>query len=270
VVIVDGDLGLANVDVVLGINPRYTLEHVIRRQRSLDEIVVAGPPNVRVVPGGSGLAELANLSDQQRQALIHGLERLGRSADYLLIDTAAGVSRDVSEFVLAAQEALIITTPEPTAIADAYALIKVVTRESSNFVVHLVVNQAVSAAEAADVALKVGAVSQRFLQVSVDCPGYLPTDPAVAQAVRRQTPVLLAYPRSPFSRMIYALARQIDGRRLDLDRDDGVLTFLRRMMRGRNALHPRPLPTDGREENSLSRRADEGQGVRVLVDPRKE
>src|SRR5438093_10751715 len=89
VVIVDGDLGLANVDVVLGINPRYTLEHVIRRQRSLDEIVVAGPPNVRVVPGGSGLAELANLSDQQRQALIHGLERLGRSADYLLIDTAA-------------------------------------------------------------------------------------------------------------------------------------------------------------------------------------
>src|SRR5438270_639025 len=125
-----------------------------------------------------------------------------------------------------------VTTPEPTAIADAYALIKVVTRESSNVVVHLVVNQAASAAEAADVALKVGAVSRRFLQVSVDCSGYLPIDPAVAQAVRRQTPVLLADPRSPFSCMFYALSRQLDGQRPDLDRDDGVLTFLRRMMRG--------------------------------------
>ena len=229
VLLLDADLGLANVDVILGISPRYTLEHVIDGRRRLEDVVVAGPPNVRIIPGGSGLRELVNLSDYQRQELIESVSRVARDADYLLIDTAAGIASDVSEFVLAADEVLVVTTPDPTAITDAYALIKVIAREPVRPSIHLVVNQAANASEALDVAQKIAGVAGQFLQVSVDSYGYLPTDSALSQAVRRQTPALLAYPQSPFSRRIYSLARRVTGQPPEVGPNDGVVGFLRRI-----------------------------------------
>ena len=125
VIILDCDLGTANVDVMLGLHPRYSLQHVLSRQRRLDEVLVEGPHGIKVIPGGSGLQELANLSDSRREELLATFAELDSQADVLLLDTGAGISDNVLQFVLAAGEALVVTTPEPTAVTDAYALIKV-------------------------------------------------------------------------------------------------------------------------------------------------
>ncbi|MBI2939774.1 MAG: MinD/ParA family protein [Chloroflexi bacterium] len=211
VLLFDADLGLANVDVVMGIAPRYHLGHVISGEKRLDEIVVDGPANVRVVPGGSGVLQLANLSAQRRQEVIAALERLDGTADYLLIDTAAGVSEAVLSFVATADDALIVTTPEPTAITDAYALIKVTAQTAQRLPsFRLIVNQVRDQSEAEEVARKIIAVAQQFLGVTVRPEGYLPIDPAISRAVRRQVPIVLAYPNAPAALRLVNLSRRLD------------------------------------------------------------
>jgi flagellar biosynthesis protein FlhG len=130
VIVLDCDLGTANVDVMLGMHPRYTLQHVLSRQRRLDEVMTTGPHGVRVISGGSGLHELANLSDSRREDLLATFAQLEGQADVLLLDTGAGISANVLRFVVAAGEALVVTTPEPTAVTDAYALIKVACQQA--------------------------------------------------------------------------------------------------------------------------------------------
>src|SRR5438128_1314990 len=162
-VVLDGDLGLANVDVLLGIHPRYTLQHVMSGQRSLGEVMVAAPGGIWVVPGASGLEELADMSEEQRQYLIGALGELDGRVDVLLIDTAAGVSREVSAFLEAAPEVIVVTTPEPAAITDAYALIKVASAASDGGpTLRLVVNQANDVGEAVGVARKLQTVARQF------------------------------------------------------------------------------------------------------------
>jgi flagellar biosynthesis protein FlhG len=235
-VVLDGDLGLANVDVLLGIRPRYTLQHVVAGQRSLGEVLMPAPGGIWVVPGASGLEELADMSEEQRQCLISALAELDGRADVLLIDTAAGVSREVSAFLEAAPEVIVVTTPEPTAITDAYALIKVASSARRDAApagrptFRLVVNQANDVGEAVGVARKVQTVARQFLNVEVESLGYIPSDRSVPRSTRGQVPLLVAYPSSPAALRVVDLARRLTAAAGEPAAGDaGVAGFLRRM-----------------------------------------
>lgn len=241
VVVLDGDLGLANVDVVLGIAPRYTLHDVVTGQRRLGEVLVQAPGGIWVIPGGSGLEELADLTEERRQHLIAQLAELDGRVDVLLVDTAAGVSREVSAFLEAAPEVLVVTTPEPTAITDAYALIKVAAtaaaRHGASPVFRLIVNQANDVGDATTVARKLRTVAKQFMDVELETLGYVPVDRSVGKATRAQVPLLLAYPSSPAALRIVDLARRLapdagrpaGARSTGPDGGSGIISFLKRM-----------------------------------------
>ena len=228
VIVLDCDLGTANVDVMLGMHPRYTLQHVLSRQRRLEEVMSVGPHGVRVISGGSGLQEMANLTDSRREDLLSTFAALEGQADILLLDTGAGISANVLRFVIAAGEAIVVTTPEPPAVTDAYALIKVVSQEArgglidgqggageglpdpaSDLHLRLVVNQAVNDAEARETATNIATVARRFLNVDVESFGSIPADRAMSQAVRAQTPVVDAFPRSAAAQALEQLAARL-------------------------------------------------------------
>lgn len=208
VVLVDADLGTANVDVLLNLTPRYTLADVVRSERTLAETLIEGPAGLLILPGGSAVQELADLDDYRFQKLYAQLRELDQRADLLLFDTGAGLSRRVTSFLLAAGEIIVVTTPEPHAITDAYALVKVVSgHRPSNF--RLVVAMSRSAQEGARVAEKMIFACRRFLNVDLELLGLFRFDPAVALSVRRQQPLLLSYPSSRAARDVDALAARL-------------------------------------------------------------
>ncbi|MBE3576428.1 MAG: P-loop NTPase [Limnochordales bacterium] len=209
VVLVDADLGTANVDVLLNLPSRYTLTDLVRSERPLPEILVEGPEGLLVLPGGSAVQELADLDDHRFQRLYAQLGELDRRADLLLFDTGAGLSRRVTSFLLAAGEIILVTTPEPHAITDAYALVKVVSGQRPGSTFHLVVAMSRSAEEGERVAEKMIFACRRFLNVDLELLGLFRFDPAVALSVRRQQPLILSYPASRAARDVYALAAKL-------------------------------------------------------------
>ena len=183
-----------------------------------------------MIPGGSGVEQLANLSVEGRRRLVDSLSSLDGQADVLLVDLAAGVSEDVSTLLAAAPEVLVVTTPEPTAITDAYALVKTALRHDQATTFHLVVNQTDDVGEGAQVARKIAAVAREFLGVELNLLGHVPTDSAVPKAVRSQVPLLLAYPNALASRRIVELARRLALRWTQARvSDSSIITLLNRM-----------------------------------------
>ena len=209
VALLDADLGTANVDVLLGIQPRYHLHHVVTGQKTLSEIVVRGPYGLAIVPGASGLPDLANIPAAQRQALLRALIVLDGAVDLLLIDTSAGVGDNVIQFVLAAGELLLVTTPEPTAITDAYALVKTLSNYSVPVVTTVVVNNVRRRGEGEAAALRLASVAQQFLGRHLHYGGDLPFDTSVIEAVRKQSPLVESHPHSPASRAIASLGERL-------------------------------------------------------------
>jgi len=209
VLILDADLGLANIDVVLGINPKYTLYNVLKGEKNIQDIILPGPQGLQIIAGGSGMQELANLRRWQVEQFIAKLEELEGIADILIIDTAAGLSRNVMSFVLAADEVIVITTPEPTAITDAYGLVKAMTSKRKHGVVHLVVNKVEDAQEADITASKLKIVAEKFLKLNIGHLGFILDDPSVSKAVKSQEPFLLKYPKSSATECILRLAAQM-------------------------------------------------------------
>ena len=209
VTIVDADLGTADVDVMLGLHPLYNLAHVVEGSKTLPEVILEGRHNVRLLPGGSGIWELANLSSRGREAATDVLAAVAQDSDYVIVDTAAGISDNVVRFLLAADDVLVMTTPEPTSITDVYALIKVALAQGVHEPLKLVVNLAATSQAAEDVARNLAGVVERFLGGRLDYLGSLPTDPSVGRSVLRQEPVIVAYPTSPASRRIIALAQAL-------------------------------------------------------------
>lgn len=206
VVLLDADLGLANADVLCNIDLPFNLAHVIARQKDVHDVMVKAPGGFRLIGGASGLARLADLSDFDRQRLVHSLGELEQQADIILIDTGAGISPNVLSFTRAADHVLVVTTPEPTAIADAYAVVKVVSREERPRRISLLVNQVRSPAEAQVVYDRIARVARQFLNVSVLDAGCIYLDETVPHSVRRRTPFVLAAPRCPASQSIAQLA----------------------------------------------------------------
>lgn len=209
VLVFDADLNLANLDVISGMIPEYTVNNVALGQKEVSDILLDGPAGIKVVPASSGVLKPAAFEGMARRRLIAELKQLGGYYDVILIDTAPGLSPGILDFILASQTVVVVTTPEPTAITDAYALIKVVSREGPGLRLGLLVNFASSKQESEEVFEKLNLVVERFLQVEIENFGYLPIDGHIPKAVRMQQPLLLAYPKSKAAKCIYSIARRI-------------------------------------------------------------
>jgi flagellar biosynthesis protein FlhG len=210
VMILDADLNLANVDILLGLTPRYNLHHVLIGEKSLSEILVEGPAGMQILPASSGIMELASLTESQKLYFMSEMETLGQEVDVLLIDTGAGINDNVIYFNLAAQERVVLLTPEPTSLTDAYALIKVLSGRHDVKRFRILVNHCQGDKEGLSVFRKLSLVADRFLDsLSLDFMGYLPYDEKLPRAVRAQRLVSELHPDAPSSRMFSKLAAQI-------------------------------------------------------------
>jgi flagellar biosynthesis protein FlhG len=209
VMIFDADLGLANVDVLLGLAPRYTIQHVLAGQKSLDEVLIEGPAGITILPASSGVQELAHLTEGQRLQLLTELDALETRVDVLLVDTGAGISSNVLYFNTAAQDIVVVVTPEPTSMTDAYALMKVLSTKYSEKHFKVVMNAVANATEAQEVFHRLSMVAERFLNVSLDYLGFVVFDASFSQAVRQQKPLLELYPSSVAAGCFRTLARRV-------------------------------------------------------------
>ncbi len=207
VVIVDADFGLANLDILLGLAPQSTLEQVLRGEKVLEEILIEGPEGVRIVPASSGVQELTRLDDAAELRLVQGLQRIAEDADWMLVDTAAGVHDSVVKLLMAAQQVLLVATPEPASLVDAYAVLKVLHLRDAEKPVRIVVNNAQSAEEAEETIQQLDLATRRFLGRPVEALGAVPHDPWLLQAVREQRCVVDRFPQSPSAKAFESLAR---------------------------------------------------------------
>jgi flagellar biosynthesis protein FlhG len=192
VIVMDADLGLANVNIMLNLVPKWTLYHVMRKQKTMKEILTETDYGISFVAGASGISQIANMSDDERQNFIAELDSLN-NADIIIIDTSAGVSSNVLDFIAAADDAVIITTPEPTAITDAYGIIKIIATqfEDLNMGLKLVVNQVKSVAEAKMVADRMTNIAGQFLNIKIEYLGFIYSDERVSRAVLEQKPFMV-------------------------------------------------------------------------------
>ncbi len=212
VILLDADLGLANADVLCNVSLDGNLAHFVARQRALSEVMVDAPGGFKLIGGASGLARMADLTDFDRQRMIQSMGELEAQADVIVIDTGAGISPNVLAFTRGADDVLVVTTPEPTAITDAYAVVKVLNRQENNLPgrrVSLLVNMALSPNEGAAVYERISKVARQFLGVGLLDAGYILSDPAVPLAVRRRVPFSIASPDSPASRCVQQLAARL-------------------------------------------------------------
>lgn len=209
VMILDADLGLANVDIILGINPKYNLSHVISEQKDIKDIVTETDYGVKIIASGSGVKELVNLSNQQREKFICKISELEDLVDILLIDTGAGISKNTLSFIYASDYSIVITTPEPTALMDAYGLIKVVSLSKNNIPLKLIVNMVSSKEEAKEIASRVILLSRRFLNTFVEYYGLIFRDKNVLNSVMSQKPFTILYPTTKASDCIRDIAKKI-------------------------------------------------------------
>ncbi len=212
--LLDGDLGLANVDVLLNLHPRFSLRDVVAGAKTLEDVALQGPAGLRVIPAASGVEALASLTAPARRALLSRLQGLGTLADVAVLDTGAGISRTVLSLVLAADAALILTTPEPTALTDAYAMVKILTQRRADLPLHIVVNLAEHAAHAREVHTHMERIVRRFLSREVPLAGWIPRDACVERAVREQRPLSVYYPYARATEAIHRIAHSLGGDRL--------------------------------------------------------
>ncbi len=208
VTLLDSALGLANSDVTLGVKPRQTLLDVLTGEASLSEVVVETTDGVSIVPASSGVPELASLSMDHYMGLIHAFSELADTMDTLVIDTAAGISDEVICFLSAAQQVVLVVCNEPTSISDSYALIKILSERYGVEKFRIVCNMVRSEQDGAEAFAKLQTVSERFLNVELEHCVSLPFDEYLRRAVRRQSPVMRAYPRSAVSRSLEELAKK--------------------------------------------------------------
>jgi flagellar biosynthesis protein FlhG len=209
VLLLDADMGMANLDIMLGMVPKYNLFHMIQGKRSLDEIIIPGPQGMSIIPGGSGIQELANLPAGDMKRLLVELGKLDNDYDYMILDTGAGISQNVTTYLLAADDAIIITSPEPTALTDAYGVLKSMNRAGYEGKVHLVVNRVSDDSEGILVAEKLKTVARKYLGVDLVDLGYIINDASVSEGIRQQQPFVEIYPRSRATRNIERIAEKL-------------------------------------------------------------
>ena len=207
VLVLDADMGLGNIDVMLGLTPEYNLHHLINGEKGILEVMTDGPGGMKILPAGSGIQELSELAPHQKLSLLSELDKLDHSIDVMLIDTAAGISGNVMYFNTAAQDIIVVASPEPTSITDAYAVMKVLHTKYGENRFKLLVNMVKYPAEGREVYRKLGRAADRFLNISIDYIGYILQDKHVSLSVIGQRSVLELYPQAEASRCFVDLAK---------------------------------------------------------------
>ena len=209
VLVIDADLGMANVDILLGAASRKHLLDLLRPEVTLDDVIVRTPHDIQYISGGSGIEKALEYDHAEKLLLQQKLADCATRADLILVDTGAGLGRNVMDFILAADEVLLVTTPEPTSLTDAYAVMKAYSIYAVQKNLRLIINRVYEAKESREVAQKLQRAAEKFLHMPVDCLGYVFEDTAVTKAVRKQTPLLKAEPTAAAARCIDALAQSL-------------------------------------------------------------
>lgn len=209
VLLVDTDLSLGNLDIVMGVHSKYNISHLLNGRKTVEEIIYAGPEGLEIIYGASGLQDLANIDEFRRHRLLEELSRLQSDFDAMVIDTAAGISRQVIGFCLAADHVLVVTTPEAPAMTDAYAMIKTLVGNGLSGQVSLIVNMADTIAEGKKTYRQIARVAEQFLSTHVYYAGVLLKDERLSSAIRLRKPVVLAYPKARISSSLAALAAKL-------------------------------------------------------------
>ncbi|WP_341326109.1 MinD/ParA family protein [Methylotuvimicrobium sp. KM2] len=210
VALLDADMGLANVDVLLGMYPKFNLSHVLKGEKTLNEIIVTGPSGLQVIPASSGLQHMSDLSTVEQAAVIRAFSDIDQDLDVLIVDTAAGISSSVINFARACQEVIVVVCDEPTSLTDAYAFIKLLNRDYGLSRFHILTNMVQSAQQGQNLFQKLTKVTDRYLDVTLQFAGAVPYDEYLRKAVQQQSPVIAAYPRSKASLALKNVARQIN------------------------------------------------------------
>ncbi len=207
--LLDADLGLGNVDVLLGLSSRYHLAHVLAGEKSMEEIIVTGPAGIQILPAASGIASMASLDIRQQAGIMDAIGALESRLDYLIVDLAAGIGSEVLQFSRAADHVLVVLTNEPASITDAYAFMKVMSRDYGLRDFHVLPNMVRDLAEGNKLFERLASVAERYLHIRVHLAGRIPLDHFLRSAVRAQEPVLLRYPQSPAAKAFADLAEQV-------------------------------------------------------------
>ena len=231
VVLLDGDLGLANADVFLGLSPRYTLAHVLSGERTLDEIMVQAPQGFQLIPAAAGAADLAQLGVTEHLGLVQAFSALATRLDVMIVDTAAGLSHSVMQFSQAAQQILVVICDEPASITDAYALVKVLSRNHGVGRFRVLANQVRPGTSGNELFQRFQRVAARFLDVTLEYAGEIPEDECLRRSVRGQRPVLDEFPGSPAARAFKKLAALADTWPIAAGPRGNVEFFVERLVR---------------------------------------
>lgn len=232
VLIWDADLGLANIDILLGLNSRYNINHLLNGDKTLEEIIIEGPEGVKIMPASSGIQEMAALSEGQKVRLLNEFDHYNLDLDFLLIDTGAGVSSNVMYFNMAAQECIIVVTPEPTSITDAYALIKIMTTKYNEKSFKILMNLVSSAEEAKAIFTLLASVADKHLDsISLDYLGYIPRDKYIPESIKKQRALLDLYPSSESSKFFKDLAKRVINSPIKSNLDGNIKFFWQRLLR---------------------------------------
>jgi flagellar biosynthesis protein FlhG len=237
VVLLDGDLGLANADVFLGLSPRYTLAHVLSGERTLDEIMVQAPQGFHLIPAAAGAADLAQLGPAEHVGLVRAFSSLATRLDVMIVDTAAGLAHSVLQFSQAAQQVLVVICDDPASITDAYALIKILSRKHGVERFRVLANQTRTPGAGRELFQRFERVAARFLDVTLEYAGEIPDDDCLRRSVRGQRPVLDEYPGSPAARAFKKLAAHADTWPVPAGPRGNIEFFVERLVR-RTATRP--------------------------------
>ena len=230
VLVLDADMGLGNIDVMLGLTSEYNLYHLINGDKKLNEVITTGPGGMKILPAGSGIQELSELTPNQKLNLLAELDKLDSSIDFVLIDTAAGICGNVMYFNTAAQDIIVVAAPEPTSITDAYALMKILHTKYGESRFRLLVNMVRDMGEGREVYRKLSTAADRFLNISIDYIGYIMHDKSVGLSVRNQRSVVDLYPNSDEGRNYSTLARTISGWPVNKNIKGNIQFLWRRLM----------------------------------------
>lgn len=230
VLLLDADLGLANVDILLGISPKYNLYDVLAGRKTIDEIIVDGPEGLSIIPAASGIESVCELSTSDKLHLIGAIENISTSYDYLLIDTRAGVSSDVMYFNSASNEIFVVINNEPTSLTDAYAVIKVLSKNYGEKTFSVISNDVRDSSEGAFAFQRLQHAVEKFLQVKLDYLGYVPTDSMLNEAIQEQKPLVQLFPTSKAAMAIGGLAKKIDEEGYEFRMKGGMQFFFRQLL----------------------------------------
>ncbi len=230
VMLLDADLGLANIDVMLGLRVERNLKHVMAGECELRDIVVQGPSGLQIIPASSGTQKMAELSTAEHTGIIRAFSEIGHNLDYLIIDTSAGITDNVVSFTRASQDVLMVVCDEPTSITDAYALMKVLNRDYDIERFHIVANMVRTPQEGREIFAKLTKVTDKFLDVMLDYVGSVPFDENVRKAIKKQKPLIELFPRTPAAVAIKSLGKKVESWPVPMNASGRIEFFMERLV----------------------------------------